>query len=68
MFVVEDDKAIRRQVVTGYSNAGMIEVVEGLSDGDRVITVGQIGVKDEALVTIINEDEETQVSDNAPTD
>ncbi len=70
VFVVEDDKAIRRQVVTGYSNAGMIEVVEGLADGDQVITVGQIGLKDEALVTIINENdlEETQVSDNAPTD
>lgn len=68
VFVVEDDKAIRRQVVTGYSSAGMIEVVEGLTDGDRVITVGQIGLKDEALVTVINETEETQVSDNAPTD
>ncbi len=71
VFVVEDDKAIRRTVVTGYSNAGMIEVVEGLADGDRVITVGQIGLKDEALVTIINEanePEEMQVSDNAPTD
>jgi membrane fusion protein (multidrug efflux system) len=68
VFVVEDDTAIRRQVVTGYSNAGMIEVVEGLSDADRVITVGQIGLKDDALVTVINETEETQVSDNAPTD
>ncbi len=70
VFVVEDDKAIRRQVVTGYSNAGMIEVDEGLADGDQVITVGQIGLKDEALGTNINENdlEETQVSDNAPTD
>mgnify|MGYP001827290935 FL=1 len=68
VFVVEDDKAMRRQVVTGYSNAGKIEVVEGLTDDDQVITVGQIGLKDEALVTIINESEETQVSDNAPTD
>ena len=68
VFVVEDDKAMRRQVVTGYSNAGKIEVVEGLTDDDQVITVGQIGLKDEALVTIINESEETQVSDHAPTD
>lgn len=73
VFVVEEDKAIRRQVVTGYSNAGMIEVVEGLDDDDRVVTVGQVGLKDEALVTIINADkdndaEDTRVSDNAPTD
>ncbi|MDJ0814136.1 MAG: efflux RND transporter periplasmic adaptor subunit [Woeseiaceae bacterium] len=68
VFVVEDDRAMRREVVTGYSNAGMIEVVEGLEDGDTVITVGQIGLKDEALVTIINEVEADQVSNNAPTD
>ncbi len=68
VFVVEEDKAIRRPVVTGYSNSGMIEIAEGLTDGDRVITVGQIGLKNEALVTVINESEETQVSDNAPTD
>lgn len=83
VFVVEDDKAIRREVVTGYSDAGMIEVVEGLEDGDRVVTVGQVGLKNEALVTIINaaqddqaeddqaEDDDTddnQVSDDAPTD
>ena len=33
VFVVEDDKAMRRDVVTGYSNAGMIEIVEGLEAG-----------------------------------
>lgn len=68
VFVVEDDKAVRRPVVTGYSNAGMIEIVEGLSDGDRVVTVGQVGLKDDALVTIINETEATRVGDNATTD
>ena len=73
VFVVEDGKAIRRQVVTGYSNAGMIEVAEGIDDGDRVVTVGQVGLKDEALVTIINAAEDndaeiTRVSDDAPTD
>ena len=78
VFVVENDTAIRREVVTGYSNAGMIEVVEGLEDGDRVVTVGQVGLKDEALVTIINaapgdepenaDADDNQVSDDAPTD
>lgn len=73
VFVVEADKAIRREVVTGFSNAGMIEIVEGLDDGDRIVTVGQVGLKDGALVTIINaaddnDAEDTQVSDDAPTD
>ena len=54
VFVVEDDKAVRKPVQTAYSNSGMIEITSGLSDDDRVITVGQIGLKDGAVVTIIN--------------
>jgi len=68
VFVIEDGKAIRRKVETGYSNGGMIEIAEGLADNDKVVTVGQSGLKDDAVVTIINETEEAQVSDNAPTD
>jgi len=77
VFVVEDGKAVRRIVQTGYSDSGMIEITEALNDGDQVVTVGQIGLKDDSVVTVINapdetasdtEETETQVSDNAPTD
>ena len=69
VFVVEDDKAIRKVVQTAYSDGGMMEITSGLSDGDRVITTGQIGLKDEALVTIINApDAAEQESDDAPAD
>lgn len=68
VFVVEDGKAVRRVVTTGYSNSGMVEISEGLSDDDHVVTVGHIGLKDDAVVTVINATEEAQVSDNAPTD
>jgi len=77
VFVVEDGKAIRRVVQTGYSDSGMIEVSDGLVDDDRVVIVGQVGLKDGADVTIINAPEEAvddveqaeeQVSDDAPTD
>lgn len=54
VFVVEDDKAVRRIVKTGYSENGMIEISEGLDDTDNVITVGQVGLKPDALVTVIN--------------
>lgn len=54
VFVVEDDKAIRRAVKTGYGENGMIEITEGLDDTDNVITVGQIGLKPDAIVTVIN--------------
>jgi membrane fusion protein (multidrug efflux system) len=77
IFVVEDDKAIRKFVQTGYSNAGMVEITAGITDDDRVVTVGQIGLKDNAIVTVINAAENSvadadksaaPVSDNAPTD
>ena len=70
VFVVEDDKAVRKYVQTGYSNRGMIEITDGLKDGDRVVTVGQVGLKEDAVVAVINaiDDAQNQVSDNAPTD
>ena len=52
--VVEDDKAVRRIVNTGYGYNGMVEITEGLSDGDAVVTVGQVGLKPDATVTVIN--------------
>ena len=54
VFVVEDDKAVRRIVQTGYGENGMIEITEGLDDADNVITVGQLGLKPDATVTVIN--------------
>ena len=54
VFVVEDDKAVRRLVRTGYGENGMIEIAEGLDDTDNVITVGQVGLKPDATVTVIN--------------
>jgi len=54
VFVVENDIAIRKTVTTGYSDSGMIEIMSGLTDGERVITIGQIGLKNEANVIVIN--------------
>ncbi|MDH3619986.1 MAG: efflux RND transporter periplasmic adaptor subunit [Gammaproteobacteria bacterium] len=54
VFVVEDGKAIRRAVTTGYGENGMIEIIEGLTETDNVVTVGQVGLKPDATVTVIN--------------
>jgi membrane fusion protein (multidrug efflux system) len=62
VFVVEDGKAVRKVVQTGYGHSGMVEIIDGLGDDDRVVTIGQIGLKEDAVVTVING------SDNAPTD
>ena len=54
VFVVEDDIAQHRPVVTGYSQNGFVEIVDGLSDGEAFVTVGQSGLKQGAKVTVIN--------------
>ena len=54
VFVVEDGKAVKRIVQTGYGEKGMIEIVDGLGDSDDVITVGQVGLKPDANVSVIN--------------
>ncbi|MDH3337260.1 MAG: efflux transporter periplasmic adaptor subunit, partial [Gammaproteobacteria bacterium] len=77
VFVVEDNKAIRKVVQTGYSDKGMVEITSGLTDDDLVVTVGQIGLKDDSAVTIINTDGQAmetigddaeQADNDAPTD
>ncbi len=63
IFVEEDGVGIRKEVQTGFSSNGMVEITDGLSDGERVITVGQIGLKNDAKVVVINEDEPDEESD-----
>ena len=67
VFVVEGEVAKRRNVSTGFGERGMIEIVEGLSDSDSVVTLGQIGLKDDSKVTVINAHDQ-QVTDNASAD
>mgnify|MGYP001813181355 CR=1 FL=1 len=54
VFVVEDGKAVRRIVQTGYGNEGLIEITSGIEEADQVVTVGQVGLKPDAKVSVIN--------------
>jgi len=66
LFVVEDGKAIRKSITTGYGENGMVEIVEGIAETDHVITVGQIGLKPDASVTVINAPDETETPPSEP--
>jgi len=63
VFVIEDGKAVRRIVETGYGQNGMIEITSGLDDDDNVITVGQVGLKPDAKVTVINAPPEPEATE-----
>ena len=54
VFVIEDDVAKRRTVETGYSDRGMVEILDGLNDEDVIVTVGQVGLREDSRVVIVN--------------
>lgn len=53
VYVVENGMAYRRTVTTGYANNGHIEILSGLKEGERVVTVGQTTLKDGAKVAVV---------------
>ncbi len=54
VFVVESDVAKRRKVKLGYADGGQVEVVDGIAEGEQVVTLGQAALRDGAKVQVIN--------------
>jgi membrane fusion protein (multidrug efflux system) len=54
VFVVTNGKAEQRAIKTGLSNAGKIEVIEGLKGTEPVVIVGQNGLKDGNPVRVVS--------------
>jgi membrane fusion protein (multidrug efflux system) len=59
VFVVEDGVAHRRIIETGYSRGENVEITSGLTGDESVITLGQVGLKEGAEVTVIEAKEPT---------
>ncbi len=53
VFVIKDSLAHKREIKTGYVNGENIEVVNGLVDGEIVVTIGQGSLQDSAKVTVV---------------
>jgi membrane fusion protein, multidrug efflux system len=53
VFVVTAGKAEQRAIKTGLSNAGRVEIVEGLKGNEQVVVVGQNGLKDGNPVRVV---------------
>ncbi len=54
VFVVEDSKAAQRRIVPGLTNGGWVEVKEGLKGDERIVVVGQGGLKTGTLVKVVD--------------
>jgi len=54
IFIVNGDKAEQRTVETGLANNGWIEVVGGLTGDERVVVVGQAGLKTGTALKVVD--------------
>lgn len=54
VFVVQDNKAILKTVISGRNFGDYVEIISGLEDGEIVITTGQINLLNETPIEIIN--------------
>jgi len=53
VYIAQNGKAVKRELVTGQSNDKKIEVLKGLNDGEQVIISGQLNLKDGDDINII---------------
>ena len=53
VFVVQKGLARQRSVTTGLTDAGNIEITDGIGEGDQVVIVGQSGLKDGNKVRVV---------------
>ncbi|MEX0609302.1 MAG: efflux RND transporter periplasmic adaptor subunit [Balneolaceae bacterium] len=53
VYVIVDSLAFKKTIRTGYVNGLSIEVIDGLEEGETVVTVGQGSLQDSSKVNII---------------
>ncbi|TAH34283.1 MAG: efflux RND transporter periplasmic adaptor subunit [Alphaproteobacteria bacterium] len=53
VYKVVDGKAVNTTIKTGFRDQGLVQVTEGLSEGDEVVTAGQMKIRDGAPVSAI---------------
>jgi membrane fusion protein, multidrug efflux system len=55
VFIVVSGKAQQRRIETGLVNNGWVEVVKGLKGDERVVVVGQAGLKSGTAVKVVDD-------------
>jgi membrane fusion protein (multidrug efflux system) len=54
VFIVAGDKAQQRRIKPGLVNGGWVEVTEGLKGDERIVVVGQGGLKSGTLIKVVD--------------
>lgn len=70
VFVVNDDKALRKTIQIGRRHPGMVEVISGLVENEQVVVEGALKLRDGSAVSVIGQavKEETEVKKQAVKD
>lgn len=53
VYVIKDSLAFKKEIQTGYTNGSNVEVLDGLEEGEIVVTIGQGSLQDSSRVNII---------------
>jgi multidrug efflux pump subunit AcrA (membrane-fusion protein) len=53
VFVVEGNQALRKPIITGIEQGRLIEVIEGLKDGDKIVVRGQESLRDRSTIRVV---------------
>jgi len=54
VFVIRDGKARRVPVRLGLLNGGLVEILDGVEEGDQVVTTGKVTLRDGVAVQVLN--------------
>ncbi len=54
VFVVQDSRAVRREVSVGIRGTRTVEILSGLSEGERVVTPAATDLKDGARIRVVS--------------
>jgi membrane fusion protein (multidrug efflux system) len=54
VFIVQQGLARQRSVTTGLTDAGNVEITDGVREGEQVVIVGQSGLKDGNKVRVVS--------------
>ncbi len=65
VFIAEGDKARQQVIVTGHVSGQNIQVLEGLDGNEKVIVIGQNGLKDNGLIKVVGGADTTDMSHTA---
>ncbi|MFQ3338316.1 MAG: membrane fusion protein (multidrug efflux system), partial [Colwellia sp.] len=62
VFVVKEEKAVRKAIKIGRRHPGVVEVISGLLEGEQVVVEGALKLRDGSVVSIVGQEDKTEAT------